>query len=272
MLIICNWRQDLSLCSSTAVGYYHEHRKRPVMPLSLLYESPLLMFTDYFWFFVAVLSYLAGSIPFGLVTARLVAGTDIRKVGSGNIGATNVARTLGAKWGIVVLVLDALKGLLPVLFIPALFVSPDSPDFDHARVLSGIATIVGHMFPVWLGFRGGKGVATSLGVILVLGPWSTLAAVGAFALTFFVSRIVALSSIVAALAFGIAQFVQLGSAAFTREKWSLTAFSIAVPLLIIIRHRSNLGRIIRGEEKKFQFGSRNKEGTESTSAGEQSEG
>ncbi|QDT25570.1 Glycerol-3-phosphate acyltransferase [Gimesia panareensis] len=230
------------------------------------------MFADYFWFFVAVASYLAGSIPFGLVTAKLVAGTDIRKVGSGNIGATNVARTLGAKWGIVVLVLDALKGLLPVLFIPALFVNPDSSDFDHARVLSGVATILGHMFPIWLGFRGGKGVATSLGVILVLGPWSTLAAVIAFALTFFFSRIVALSSIVAALAFGVAQFVQLGGEAFTREKWSLTAFSIAVPLLIIARHRSNLGRIMRGEEKKFQFGSRNKAEADSSPASQQQEG
>lgn len=216
------------------------------------------MFADYFWFFVAITSYLAGSVPFGLVTARLVSGTDIRKVGSGNIGATNVARTLGAKWGIVVLVLDALKGLLPVLLIPALFLSPDSPDFDHARVLSGVATILGHMFPVWLGFRGGKGVATSLGVILVLGPWSTLAAVAAFALTFFLSRIVALSSIVAALVFGVAQFVQLGGNAFSRDKWSLGVFSIAVPLLIIVRHWSNLGRIIRGEEKKFQFGSSKK--------------
>jgi len=231
-----------------------------------------LMFADYFWFFVAITSYLAGSIPFGLVTAKLVAGTDIRKVGSGNIGATNVARTLGAKWGIVVLFLDALKGLLPVLFIPALFVSPDSPDFDHARVLSGVATILGHMFPIWLGFRGGKGVATSLGVILVLGPWSTLAAVVAFALTFFFSRIVALSSVIAAIAFGVAQFVQLGAAAFTREKWSLTVFSIAVPLLIIVRHRSNLGRITRGEEKKFQFGSRNKAEADSAAASQQSEG
>tara|TARA_R110002111_G_scaffold107056_2_gene165455 strand:+ start:20423 stop:21115 length:693 start_codon:yes stop_codon:yes gene_type:complete len=213
------------------------------------------MFTDYFWIFVAATSYLAGSVPFGLLTAKLVAGTDIRKVGSGNIGATNVARTLGAKWGIVVLLLDAMKGLLPVLFIPPLFVNSDSPDFDQVRVLSGVATILGHMFPVWLGFRGGKGVATSLGVILVLGPWSTLIAVGAFALTFLASRIVALSSIIAATAFGVAQFIQLGSSALTQEKWGLATFSIAVPLLIIARHWSNLGRILRGEEKKFQFGS-----------------
>ncbi|QDT99511.1 glycerol-3-phosphate 1-O-acyltransferase PlsY [Gimesia aquarii] len=212
------------------------------------------MFTDYFWIFIAFTSYLAGSIPFGLLVAKLVTDTDIRKVGSGNIGATNVARTLGAKWGILVLVLDALKGLLPVLFIPSLFVATDSSDFDHVRVLSGVATILGHMFPVWLGFRGGKGVATSLGVILVLGPWSTLIAVAAFILTFLISRIVALSSLIAATAFGIAQFVQLGSLAFSSEKWSLAAFSIAVPVLIIVRHWSNLGRIMRGEEKKFQFG------------------
>ncbi len=233
-------------------------RSSTEMALYLLYETVQPMFADYFWIFVAATSYLAGSIPFGLLTAKLVAGTDIRKVGSGNIGATNVARTLGAKWGIVVLLLDALKGLLPVLCIPPLFVSPDSTDFDQVRVLSGVATILGHMFPVWLGFRGGKGVATSLGVILVLGPWSTLVAVAAFALTFLISRIVALSSIVAATAFGVAQFIQLGSSAFTQEKWGLAVFSIAVPLLIIVRHWSNLGRILRGEEKKFQLGSRKK--------------
>lgn len=216
------------------------------------------MLADYFWIFIALASYLAGSIPFGLVVAKLVSGTDIREVGSGNIGATNVARTLGAKWGILVLLLDALKGLLPVLFIPALFVSPDSANFDNARVLSGVATILGHMFPLWLGFRGGKGVATSLGVILVLGPWSTLIAVIAFTLTFLISRIVALSSIVAALAFGTAQLIQFGPTAFKAEKWGLVAFSIAIPLLIVVRHWSNLGRIMRGEEKRFQFGSRNK--------------
>lgn len=224
------------------------------------------MFADYFWIFVAASSYLAGSIPFGLLVAKLVSGTDIRKVGSGNIGATNVARTLGAKWGILVLLLDALKGLLPVLLIPSLFVASDSPDFDHARVLSGVATIIGHMFPIWLGFRGGKGVATSLGVILVLGAWSTLTAVLAFALTFLISRIVALSSIIAAIAFGVAQFIQLGSTVFSQEKWSLAAFSIAVPMLIIVRHWSNLGRILRGEEEKFQFGSQKKSETDSTEA------
>jgi len=222
------------------------------------------MLADYFWIFVAAASYLAGSIPFGLVVANLVSGTDIRKVGSGNIGATNVARTLGAKWGILVLLLDALKGLLPVLFIPTLFVNPDSSNFDNVRVLSGVATILGHMFPVWLAFRGGKGVATSLGVILVLGPWSTLTAVIAFALTFLGSRIVALSSIVAAIAFGISQFIQLRPIAFTEEKWGLIVFSIAVPLLIVVRHWSNLGRIMRGEEKRFQFGSRKKAETTSS--------
>ncbi len=233
-------------------------RSSAEIALITLYETLSPMFADYSWIIVVAASYIAGSIPFGLLIAKLVAGTDIRNVGSGNIGATNVARTLGAKWGIVVLLLDALKGLLPVLFIPLIFMNPDSPQFDHVRVLSGVATIIGHMFPVWLGFRGGKGVATSLGVILVLGPWSTLFAVGAFALTFLLSRIVALSSIVAAIVFGVAQFIQLGSSAFTQEKWGLAVFSIAVPMLIIIRHWSNLGRIFRGEEKKFQFGSRKK--------------
>ena len=107
-----------------------------------------------------VCAYLAGSIPFGLLTARYVAGIDIRKEGSGNIGATNVGRTLGAKWGALVLVFDALKGLLPVLLLPMLFVSAEFGEARLIHVLVGICTVIGHMFPVWLGFRGGKGVAT----------------------------------------------------------------------------------------------------------------
>ena len=116
----------------------------------------------------ALLSYLAGSVPFGLVIARIVSGEDIRSQGSGNIGATNVARVLGAKWGVMVLVLDAIKGALPTALIPMLL-SFDSTEIGHTGVLCGLMAIVGHMFPVWLGFRGGKGVATALGVVCVLG-------------------------------------------------------------------------------------------------------
>ncbi|MGZ0169094.1 MAG: glycerol-3-phosphate 1-O-acyltransferase PlsY [Planctomycetales bacterium] len=199
------------------------------------------------------LAYLCGSLPFGLLIARAVAGVDIRQQGSGNIGATNVGRVLGAKWGIAALLLDALKGLLPVLLIPRCFAESDTSWFDLLQVVAGVSTVVGHMFPVWLKFHGGKGVATSLGVVVVLTPFGSLAAFGGFALCMLASRIVALSSIVSALVFAIGQMFILQPNPFALEKLPLSVFSLAVPALIVLQHRSNIGRLMRGEEKKFQF-------------------
>ncbi len=199
----------------------------------------------------AVSAYLAGSVPFGLLTAKLVAGIDIRQQGSGNIGATNVGRVVGAKWGAFVLVLDCLKGSLSVCFLPPLLAAASEPSFVHLRVICGVAAIVGHMFPCWLGFRGGKGVATALGVVLVLAPWGTLTAVLVFLGVFGAFRIVSLSSMLAAIAFAVFQQVWLWPQSFSKENWSLTAFSVSVPLLIIIRHRSNIARLIRGDEPPF---------------------
>jgi glycerol-3-phosphate acyltransferase PlsY len=197
-------------------------------------------------------AYLIGSLPFGFLTARLVAGIDIRKAGSGNIGATNVARVLGAKWGALVLVLDLLKGLLPVLLLPYAVLSADHPDFLHVQVGCGLATIVGHMFPCWLGFRGGKGVATALGVILVLAWQATVVAFATFAVTFLIWRIVSLSSMLAAVAFAAAQMWLLLPAPFAGRTWSLAAFSLLVPALILYRHRSNFVRLLRGQEPRFE--------------------
>lgn len=198
----------------------------------------------------AASSYLVGSIPFGLLTARAVTGIDIRQHGSGNIGATNVGRVVGKKWGLAVLLFDALKGFLPVLLLPRLVYDGQC---NHLNVMCGVFAILGHMFPVWLKFRGGKGVATALGVIIVLANsyWVVLAAVGVFAATLLISRIVSLSSMLAAITFAAGQFVGLGSAAFSKDTWSLATFSLAVPLLIIIRHRGNLQRLIQGTESRL---------------------
>jgi glycerol-3-phosphate acyltransferase PlsY len=182
-----------------------------------------------------------------------VAGVDIRKSGSGKIGATNVARVLGKKLGIAVLVLDCLKGALPTLILPP--VLTDSATFrPHLAVLSGTAAILGHMFPCWLKFHGGKGVATALGVALALGPLSTAAAFVVFVLCVALTRIVSLGSILAACTFCGVELWQLRPTPFGDEPWSLAAFSTLVPLLIILRHRSNLARLLRGTEPRFQFG------------------
>jgi glycerol-3-phosphate acyltransferase PlsY len=183
---------------------------------------------------------------------RWVGGIDLRQHGSRNVGATNVARTLGLKWGLLALALDALKGLAPVLLLPESLLGSEHPHVDDVRVGCGVAAICGHMFPCWLGFRGGKGVATALGVVVVLAPWPTLAAFAAFAVTFAASRIVSLSSILASVAFAVAEFTLLRENAFSAGNWSLALFSLAVPALIIFRHRSNLARLARGEEPRFQ--------------------
>jgi acyl phosphate:glycerol-3-phosphate acyltransferase len=203
-----------------------------------------------------LLAYLCGSTPFGLLVAKFVAGIDIRQEGSGNIGATNVGRVLGAKWGVGVLMLDALKGALPVFLIPRCMAEQGTAWFDLLQVVAGVATVVGHMFPVWLKFRGGKGVATSLGVVLVLAPLGSLAGLGGFVLCMLASRIVALSSIVAAVLFAIGQMAILSPNPFDSTKLPLSVFSLAVPALIVLQHRSNIGRLVRGEEKRFSFGKR----------------
>ena len=203
-------------------------------------------------FSIAVAAYLVGSIPFGLLLARYGRGVDVRRHGSGNIGATNVARTLGRGWGIACLLLDLLKGLLPTLLLPALVIPRSLPaDWQtSAAVVCGIATICGHVFPVWLRFRGGKGVATGAGVAAVLCPPAMLAGAVAFGLVMLLNRIVALASMVAAVMYAVVALLWMGTP-WQREHWPLTAFALLIPLLIIVRHLGNIRRILRGEEGAF---------------------
>ena len=200
---------------------------------------------------LALASYLAGSIPFGFLIGKAVKGVDLRKLGSGNIGATNAGRVLGKKWGLICLVLDALKGLLPVAFFPQQFFAPNDPGFPHATVLAGVSTIIGHMFPCWLGFRGGKGVATSLGVLAIISPWGLLVAAATFFSSFAIWRYVSLSSMLAAVGFGLFEMFHLKPSPFAESTWSHGVFALMVPALILIQHRSNIFRLLRGEELQF---------------------
>ncbi len=197
------------------------------------------------------MAYLIGAIPFGYLIGRVVGKIDIRQHGSGNIGATNVGRVLGNQWGLCVLFLDLLKGLIPVAGLIGLFIANDNLDRVHWQVMAGVATVLGHMFPCWLGFRGGKGVATALGVVAWLAGWSSLAAAAVFGLSFLIWRIMSLASILAAVAFAACQLAIVWPALFSEKNGSLTAFSLLVPALIVFRHRSNIARLIRGEEPRY---------------------
>jgi len=187
---------------------------------------------------VFLLSFLLGSIPFGYLIGKLK-GVDVRSYGSGNIGATNVSRVLGKKYGLFVLFLDALKGAAAVLIARAIGLPTE------CQVLAGISAIAGHCFSPWLGFKGGKGVATALGAFLVISPKTTLVAFLIFLAVLLTTRYVSLSSITAALSYPLLYRVFEKPSSFSFIVVSLGA------LLIVAKHRSNVKRLLKGEEKKF---------------------
>ncbi|WP_437200745.1 glycerol-3-phosphate 1-O-acyltransferase PlsY [Planctomicrobium sp. SH664] len=205
----------------------------------------------------SVLAWLMGSIPCSLLIARYAKGIDLRQHGSGNIGATNVARVLGWKWGFLAFLFDALKGALPVLLIPKLLPVGDEL-VVHQKVVCGALAMLGHMAPPWLRFRGGKGVATGLGVAAVLSPWASGAALLTFIVIVGVTRIVSMASMVAVLTFAITQVILWGPELFSSRYWSLGLFSLLAPLGIIFRHRTNLVRLWRGEERRIDDRSEDK--------------
>ena len=201
------------------------------------------------WVGVAVLSFLLGSIPFGFLLVRWFQGIDVRTVGSGNIGATNVARA-GGKWiGIATLVLDCLKGWLPVFLVMHLPIMAEAaPEKLYTLTsLAALMAIAGHMFTPWLGFRGGKGVATGFGAFLALAPVVALASVAVFLATVVATRYVSLGSILAAGIFPVLLWL------LERQHFPAPALAIctAAALLVILRHRQNIGRLLTGTESRF---------------------
>ena len=206
----------------------------------------------------ATIAYLVGSLPFGYLVAKIFKGTDIRTQGSGNIGATNVARVLGAKWGILVFLLDAIKGVLPVWLLRYLLLLISQDAYDHWQlhfeVLCGVATVLGHIFPVWLNFRGGKGVATSAGVVLIISTQATLIAVVVYVVMLWWKRIGSLASLAAAGSFSLAHLLLMvlkGNSLLATTELSRTLFVVLMPIVIITCHKKNLIRLLRGEEPKF---------------------
>lgn len=204
----------------------------------------------------ALLAYLLGSIPTGFLVAR-ARGVDIRGVGSGNIGATNVFRALGKGWGIAVLLLDFAKGLGACLLAPivvrALFrLSIESEDTITLAVVAAVCAVLGHNFTVWLRFKGGKGVATTAGALTALVPWALLIGLGVWMVLFILTRYVSAGSIGAAVAVPVATW-------FTTNGDSiLTILTSALGFMAIVKHRSNIHRLLAGTESRIELGRQRK--------------
>jgi glycerol-3-phosphate acyltransferase PlsY len=217
---------------------------------------------------IIILSYLVGSVPTSIIISKAARGIDIRNHGSGNAGGTNVMRVLGWKYGLLVIILDALKGAVAVILVARLFFGPlpfenISPfdDFTLVQIIAGISAVIGHIWTVFAGFKGGKGIATALGMLIMLVTVEMLIAVGIFTLVVLISRYVSLGSIIAA--------VSVPSTLFIRENLlhvdipgysTLFPFIIAVSALVVFTHRRNLIRLINGNENKISFRKKSKTG------------
>ena len=196
---------------------------------------------------IPIAAYFLGSIPFGLILARLFGGGDVRKVGSGNIGATNVARAAGLLAGVFTLVLDGGKGAGAVLLAERL-----SNDSATWMMIAAFAALLGHWFPVWLRFKGGKGVATAAGMFFVLSPRACLGGLILFLLVVIFWRYVSLGSVSAAAAMPL--LIYFLWAPHHAPPLAVTLGTMATSLLIICKHRGNLQRLLEGVEPKFSFG------------------
>lgn len=208
---------------------------------------------------IIILSYLVGSIPTGLLVGRWARGLDIRHHGSGNIGSTNVFRTLGWKWGITVQIGDIAKGLIAVLLIARLHYG-DFPfnnrtpfeDLTVVQIIAGLSAVIGHVFSVFLNFKGGKGINTAAGMLVGIAPIDISIAMVVFFLVLFSTGYVSLGSLSAATAFPTTLFVRFNIFHVDIPSYhTLILFSIATTLLLFWAHRANIKRLLRGEENRF---------------------
>src|SRR6185503_681308 len=197
-------------------------------------------------FLLIVLAYLIGSIPTAVWVSKYFFGIDIRDYGSGNSGATNTFRTLGPNWGSIVMVVDMMKGIFAVKLIYLLpYYLDHETQMINLQIGLGLAAVVGHIFPIWADFRGGKGIATLFGMVLGIQANVAVCCVGVFLLVLYLTRFVSLSSILASIAFPIFILV-----IFNEPEPLYRIFAIAVGLLVILTHQKNIGRLLKGNESK----------------------
>ena len=194
-----------------------------------------------------IISYLIGSIPTALLVSKRFFGIDIRDYGSGNMGATNTFRVLGSRYGTIVMVIDILKGMAAVMmynFLP--FYLNHELERTNLMLALGTAAVLGHVFPIFAGFRGGKGVATLLGMVLAIQPVIALSCIGIFVLVLFLTRYVSLSSILAALSLPVCVLW-----IWNENELLYRIFALAVAVLVVVTHQKNIGRILRGVESRI---------------------
>ena len=193
-----------------------------------------------------ILAYLIGSIPTSVWVSQHFFDIDIRDYGSGNAGATNTYRVLGPKWGTIVMITDMVKGMLAVKLALLLPEYADSEiNLQNLQTALGLAAVIGHIFPIWADFRGGKGVATLFGLVLGISPWTALSCVGIFVAVLYLTRFVSLSSILASIAFPVFILV-----IFNVDNPAYRVFAIAVAMMVLLTHQKNIGRLFKGNESK----------------------
>lgn len=207
---------------------------------------------------IIALSYLVGSIPTSIIVGKLVKGIDIRNYGSGNPGGTNVIRVIGLGWGIFVILFDAFKGFFATSFVAKWFYQGDLVEilnFTTVQILAGCFAVIGHIWTIFAGFRGGKGVSTSAGMLLGIAPFDLLFAFLIFIVIVALTKYVSLGSIVSAISFPFIIILTEKVLKFQhRDFHTLLIFGSAIALLIVYRHKSNIKRLLTGNENKLSFG------------------
>jgi len=211
--------------------------------------------------FVVILAYLAGSIPTSIIISKLVRGIDIREHGSGNAGGSNVFRVLGWKYGILVILLDALKGALAVIIVARLYLDSfpfknitPFDDFTLVQIICGVSAVIGHIWTVFAGFRGGKGIATGLGVLIMIVTIDMALALGIFFLVVSFSRYISLGSIAAAVSVPLILIIRENLFGIDIQGYhTVLPFTIVLALLVLYTHRKNIDRIFKGSESKISF-------------------
>ena len=203
---------------------------------------------------LVVLAYLLGSIPTSIWVSKAVFGIDIRDYGSGNPGATNTFRVLGSKWGTFVMIADITKGVIATsLYILIPFYLENELARTNFMIVLGLASVLGHIFPIWADFKGGKGVATILGMALAIQPIVALICIVVFLITLFTTRFVSLSSMLASIVFMV-----LILFIFKEKETSYRVFAIIVALMVVVTHQKNIGRLLNGKENKAPLFKKNR--------------